>query len=411
MIFNADLHVHGKYSGATSNKMIPSMMAQEAKKKGIQLLGTGDCLHSVWLREFKRKATVIDDGTIEINGVRFVFTAEVEDKHRVHHLILFPDIAAIDEFKDSFSKHSKNMDVDGRPRINVCGRDIADIALQIDALIGPCHAFTPWTSLYAYFSSLKECYGDLANKIHFIELGLSADSDYADRIEELHSLTFLTNSDAHSPHPVRLAREFNRMEAPDVNYEGLRKAILRKGGRVLLNVGLPPQEGKYHESACIRCYKHYTLSEARKAGWRCQCGGIIKKGVKDRVEELADFEKARHPEHRPPYVHIIPLAEIIAKALKKKTPFCREVIALWNTLISRFGDEVTVLLDAKIDDIERVAGRFVACAVEDFRTGRVRIKPGGGGKYGVVEISEECMSDDEEGIIEGQSKLDRYLGW
>ena len=102
---------------------------------------------------------------------------------------------------------------------------------------------------------------------------MSADSSYADRIEELRELTFLTNSDAHSPYPIRLAREFNRFQVEDTSFDELKAAIERKRGRrPVLNVGVPPAEGKYNESACIRCYKHYPLTEAIIRKWRCACG-------------------------------------------------------------------------------------------------------------------------------------------
>ena len=206
--------------------------------------------------------------------------------------------------------------------------------------------------MYAYFDSIKDCYGSMTSHVSFIELGLSADSDYADRIAELKDLTFLTNSDAHSPWPIRLAREFNRFKMASISYEELRKAILRaEDRRSLLNIGIPPEEGKYNESACIRCYKHYTLHECLMNDWRCTCGGKIKKGVRDRVSELADYEKAKHPSHRPAYLRLIPLTEVIAMALDVGLN-TKAVIAAWNVLMAKFGNEVKVLVDAKITQLD-----------------------------------------------------------
>ncbi len=61
---------------------------------------------------------------------------------------------------------------------------------------------------------LIDCYGKMPD---FLELGLSADSDMADTIEELENIPFLTNSDAHSPWPHRLGREFNELEIAKTN--------------------------------------------------------------------------------------------------------------------------------------------------------------------------------------------------
>ena len=57
-----------------------------------------------------------------------------------------------------------------------------DIAHENGCIIGPAHAFTPWTSIYKEYDSIMDCYGKMPD---FLELGLSADSDMADTIEEL----------------------------------------------------------------------------------------------------------------------------------------------------------------------------------------------------------------------------------
>ncbi|MCL7413722.1 MAG: phosphotransferase, partial [ANME-2 cluster archaeon] len=230
----------------------------------------------------------------------------------------------------------------------------------------------------------------LAPYISFVELGLSADTDLADRISELHRLTFLTNSDAHSPWPNKLAREFNRFRMEDITFGELEKAILRQDGRgPVMNVGLFPQEGKYHESACIRCFRHYTLGESIEKNWRCTCGGRIKKGVRDRVEELADSHA--HPAHRPPYLHLVPLSEIIMMALGTKSTTTKKVRDAWEILVDRFGSEVTVLLDAELDGIEGIEPAVIH-TVNMFREGKVRVIPGGGGQYGRVELDDEIMT-------------------
>ncbi|MBN1280923.1 MAG: TIGR00375 family protein [Candidatus Thermoplasmatota archaeon] len=391
MQVNADLHIHSRYSGATSDRMTIEALAFEAPRKGIQIMATGDCLNGNWLKEI-RTGERIDDGTLEMNKTRFILTTEVEDNHRVHHLLFFPSFSAVEEFKARITPHSKNLETDGRPNVNLDGIALASLAKDVDALIGPAHAFTPWTAMYAYHSSLEHCYGDLASYISFVELGLSADTDYADTIQELHRLTFLTNSDSHSPHPVRIAREFTRFEVQDATFDEIKKAILRRGGnKPVLNVGLPPQEGKYNETACISCFTHYSLEEAVRRRWKCSCGKRIKKGVRDRIREIATYDTPHHPGHRPPYVHLIPLSEIIAKALGQHTPFTQTVSRRWEELITVFGSEISVLLDAELDKIAPVTLPAIVDAIHAFREHRVIIIPGGGGKYGTIELP----SDEE----------------
>ena len=365
------------------------MISREAPRKGIDIVATGDCLHSGWMNEIKT-CNQIDDGTFERNNARFILSTEIEDKSRVHHLLYFPSISSAESFKEKIKPYSKNLETDGRPNIALDGIQLATFAKDVDALIGPAHAFTPWTALYAYHPSLNACYGDLVDHISFVELGLSADTSFADMIEELHRLTFLTNSDCHSPHPVRLAREFNRFEVQDKTYAEVKKAILRTGGnKPVLNVGLPPQEGKYHESACISCYTHYTLEEAQRRRWKCSCGKRIKKGVKDRILEMATYREPQHPEHRPPYVHLIPMAEIITKAVGQHTPFTQTVMQRWHELVNAFGSEITVLLDTDISDIAKITAPAITEAIQAFREKRVIIRPGGGGQYGTIELPTE----------------------
>ena len=386
MIINADLHIHSRFSGATSKKMTIQNIAFVSPLKGIEVVGTGDCLHNEWIKEIKQ-CTIIDEGTFEMEKTRFILSCEVEAEKRVHHLLFFPSLSSAEDFKERIKTKSKNIDTDGRPNVNMTGEELAQIAKDVGALIGPAHAFTPWTAMYAYFDSLDACYGDLANYVSFIELGLSADTDFADRIKELHRLTFLTNSDCHSPHPARVAREFNRFQVNDVTYNEIKNAILRKNGnKPLLNVGLPPQEGKYHESACRACYTHYTLEEAQRRRWKCSCGKRIKKGVKDRINERADFTEPIHPEHRPPYLHLIPLTEIITKAVGQQNPFTQTVNKRWSELVTDFNSEISVLIDSNIDDIYKKTVPAITEAILAFREKKIIIHPGGGGQYGKIEL-------------------------
>lgn len=384
MLVNADLHIHSKYSMATSPKMDLPTLAVESNKKGIQLVATGDCLHPKWRAEISKYNE--EDGIFKLNDTSFVLTTEVEDINQVHHLLIIPSISKAEELYEFMKPYSKDIDSDGRPNVRLDGEQIAEAARSAGALIGPAHAFTPWTAMYAYHNSLKECYGDMAEYIYFIELGLSADTSYADRIAELQCLTFLTNSDAHSPYVNKLAREFNRFKMENISFDELKMAIIReKGRKAVLNVGMPPEEGKYNESACVRCFRHYTIRESIMKSWKCSCGGTIKKGVKDRVNELASYIEPQYPDHRPPYIHIIPLSEIIAKALGIG-PNTKGVQGIWNILITKFGSEVAVLVDADINNSgvdERVIMAIIA-----FREGKVIVHPGGGGQYGSVELPE-----------------------
>ncbi len=386
MHIDADLHIHSRYSMATAKSMTPENLARGARLKGIHCMGTGDCLHPGWLNEIKALKRV-DEGTFEHNGVRFIPTVEVEDMLRVHHLLIFPSLGSVEEAITHLEKRGENLKSDGRAKLRMTGDEIAVLAEKVDALIGPCHAFTPWTSLYAAHESISGSYGDMVHYLSFVELGLSAESSYADRIEELRRLTFLTNSDAHGPSPHRVAREFNRFEVEEITCDEIRLAITRRKGRKpVLNVGLPPQEGKYNETSCIRCYTHVPFRDAERNRRKCAvCGKTVKIGVIDRVEQLATRRDPEPPAHRPDYLPLIPLAEIIARAIGRGVN-TKGVQSIWNSLVTRFGNEINVLVDAPQEELEGSAEDIVVRAIRAFRNGDVRFIPGGGGKYGEIRL-------------------------
>lgn len=386
MLVDADLHIHSRYSKAVSKLMIFPILAEYAKLKGLSVVGTGDILNPKWEEEFLKYAERVDEGTYEIKGVRFLLTTEVEDNKRVHHVLIFPGINAVREMRERLKRYSRDIDSEGRPHVNLSGAEIADLANELDVLIGPAHSFTPWTALYKEYDSLKECYRDA--KIHFLELGLSADSQMADMIKAHHKLTYLSNSDAHSPQPHRLGREFNRFEVKDSTFEEIRKAILKRGGRkIILNTGLDPRLGKYHLTACSKCYTKYKLEDAKRLNWRCErCGGVIKKGVRDRILELADTKEK--PKDRPPYLHLAPLAEIISMVTGKGVE-TKTVKTIWERLLREFGSEIKVLVDAPIESIAQLIGEDIAKAIWAFRNEKLIVIPGGGGKYGEIKLPEE----------------------
>jgi PHP family Zn ribbon phosphoesterase len=112
--------------------------------------------------------------------------------------------------------------------------------------------------------------------------------------------------------------------------------------------------------------------------WRCpDDGGRLKKGVSDRAKELSDGPL----EPRPPYLHLIPLLEIIQRVLGTSSPNTKRCTALYTHLLETFGDEIRILVDVPVAELEEL-NEGVGDAVGKLRTGRVQLFPGGGGRYG-----------------------------
>lgn len=382
MQINSDLHVHSKYSMATSKSMQPDIMAKESEKKGLDLIATGDALHSKWLGELEDNLTQIDDTGIyqlkdETSNTKFITTTEVEDNQRIHHLILIPSIETAWQMRDEFIV--KNMDADGRPKIRMRGTEIMDIARDYNCIIGPAHIFTPWTGIYKSYDRISDCYDN--RMADFVELGLSSDTYLADRIDELKNYTFLTNSDSHSPWPHRMGREFNTMEIKNLSFEDVRTSI--KDNDIIKNYGFDPRMGKYHETGCIDCYKIFNIHDAQKLNMKCDvCGGVIKKGVKGRIEELATSDVPIHPEDRPEYQYILPLAELLS-SIHNKGVMTKYVQSRYERLIELFKTEIDILLNVELDKIEHV-DMLLANALKSYRNNTLNVTPGRGGLYGKV---------------------------
>jgi uncharacterized protein (TIGR00375 family) len=365
----ADLHLHSCFSLATSSAMVPERILSGCRQKGIGIIGSGDALHAGWQEQWESQET---------DGILVVPTTEVEDKDRVHHLILIESFDACRDLSHLLAPAANRLEETGRPHLRMSGEEIARAVHACGGLIGPAHAFTPWTSLYASFDRPQECYGE--QPFDFLELGLSADSGYGAGIPDLSGIPFLSCSDAHSPDPVRLGREFTGIRLKKPTAAGVIEAIRR--GTITMNAGFFPEEGKYNRTACCRCFRQFSPDEARSLRWRCPDDrGRIKLGVADRAAGLSSGP----PGNRPPYLHIIPLGEIIRTVLRVSSPSTKRCHALYDRFIAVFGDEIRVLTGVPAEEIADVDPR-VAAVVSAFRTSRIMLIPGGGGRYGSFSL-------------------------
>ncbi|MFH1255787.1 MAG: phosphotransferase [Candidatus Diapherotrites archaeon] len=421
--YNCDLHFHGLYSGGVSKNMHPPIIAEQAGLKGLHVVSTSDALHGKWFKELETELVEEENGVLKHKkfDTYFITGVEVEDANRIHQLIFLPDLSTALNLKESL-KGTANFECFGcgRPRIKLSAEQLAEKVFDAGGIIGPAHAFTPYFSVYAHFDSVKKAFGEMAGKISFIELGLSADSYFADLIEENHNYGFLTASDSHSPWPFRIGREFMRIKMKKPSFGELKKALEQKEEKLItLNVGLDPREGKYHATACNGCFEKFSMEQAVQLKWRCpKCRGQIKRGVRDRISELASFTKETHPPFRPPYLHLLPLAEIIQSALGIKNVQAQRVQSAWRDFVSRFKTEIAVQVDAPENELLEV-NESIGKKIIAFRKGWTLYIPGGGGDYGkpiVCDSEEEFqrkkkeMKDelDGKGSFAGQKTLKEF---
>ncbi|MDW8022117.1 MAG: endonuclease Q family protein, partial [Nitrososphaerota archaeon] len=361
----ADLHIHSKYSGATSERMNIPELVTFAEVKGLNLLGTGDALHPIWLSELRRDLEQTEGGLYKPKTGReiyFIPQVEVATIHeyegkarRIHHVILMPSLDVAEQLSDELKKFG-DIAVDGRPILNMHPAELIEIVMSLDNtnLVFPAHIWTPWWSIFGAnggVDKMEECYGEEVKRIHAIETGLSSDPPMNWRVSWLNKYTILSFSDSHSPYPYRLGREATVFELESLTYENLYDAIVEKriGNRVELTIEVPPAYGKYHWSGHRKCgVGPLPPEEAKRMKYKCPvCGKMLTKGVDDRVEELADMPNGHRPEDAQDFTHLLPLQELIALSMGIASEMnlnSKKIWSIYEKLVNFFGSEFKVLL-------------------------------------------------------------------
>ncbi|MGN1298539.1 MAG: endonuclease Q family protein [Candidatus Scatovivens sp.] len=390
----ADLHVHigrsenGKPIKITAAKSLNfANIAKECvERKGINLVGIIDCASPYVIEDIENflkngEAYEVKDGGIVYKDKVCIIlgseieTSEINDDGKIgsaHNLCYFPTLKDIKNFSNEMKKHINNITLSSQ-RANISGYELIDIVEKYNGILVPAHAFTPHKSYYGNCTSnLKRIFKEKYNRILAIELGLSSDTNLADKISELEDKTYLTNSDAHSL--PKIAREYNKMLMDNVSFKEFVKVLKREDGRkIIANYGLDPKLGKYHRTYCEICEKNIDGTAPVVHCDTCDSRNITM-GVFDRIEIIKDKNKSISPNHRPKYIYQIPLNFI--PGVGGKTI---------DKLLNNFGTEMTILHKLSDDDIEAVIGDKIAKSIIKARDGKMHITAGGGGVYGKVE--------------------------
>ena len=426
MAYVADLHIHSRFSRACSPQLNIPNLVEWAKYKGINVLGTGDFLHPLWLAELKKDLT--EDGTgflsyLKDPSIKFVLTVEVASIYsqggrgrRVHNLIFMPDFASVERFQKVLLSRRATLGSDGRPIVGIPSKELLRLALECSekAIFIPAHAWTPWFGVFGSqsgYDSLQECFEDLTPYIYGVETGLSSDPAMNWRINELDNRSILSFSDAHSlPNLGRESTIFS--SSLQEGYAGMFDAI--KNVKVAGTLEFYPEEGKYHYTGHRSCNIKYSPEETKKNGTICPvCEKGLTVGVMERVEKLASREnkdlRIKNKEgvitseefvDRAQYRMLVPLHQVIAEAYKT-VPTNQKVLAEFKKLTTELGGEIKVLTKVAIEDIAKVSGEKIAEGVMKDRTGDLVIDPGYDGVFGVVKIwkEEEGKKKAEEVVI------------
>ena len=399
-MYISDLHIHSRFSRATSKEGDPEHLDLWARKKGIHLVGTGDFTHPQWREELKEKLEPEGNGLYKLKKEyqirdamtpdsiepRFVVTGEISsiykknDKTRkVHNLLLLPGLEEADRLSARLEEIG-NIHSDGRPILGLDCRDLLEILLETvsEGILVPAHIWTPHFAMFGAFSgfdTVEECFEDLTPHIHAVETGLSSDPPMNWRVSALDRFQLISNSDAHSP--GKLGREANLMDT-ELSYEGLLKAI-QTGEGLEGTIEFFPEEGKYHYDGHRKCHLCLSPAQTKEYQGRCPvCGRKLTIGVEHRVEELADRPRGFVRKNAKAFESLMPLPELIAQATGHSAASARTE-KIYGEMLKNLGPEFEILRSVPVEDIQN--------------------HPGFDGEYGTIKLFRGSELEDTQGQI------------
>jgi uncharacterized protein (TIGR00375 family) len=423
MKFIADFHIHSPYSRATSKQLTPEWLDYWAKIKGIDLLGTGDCIHPAWLDELEDKLVPAANGLYTLKPsscitqelppvlahkkVHFALTTELSSIYKkngavrkVHTVCVFPDFKAARQMQSKLARVG-NITADGRPILGLDATHILEMVLEIGrgSFLFPAHIWTPWFSVLGSrsgFDTPDECFEELTEHIFCVETGLSSDPPMNRRCSFLDKFRLISNSDAHSPE--KLGREANMFDA-DFSFDGIVRALKDDDG-FLGTIEFFPEEGKYHLDGHRKCDICWDPDQTKAHNGRCSvCGQPVTKGVLSRVIERADRANPDAFYGKQTFLSITPLPSLVSEVLNKKNTTSKAVRNEYRRIISSLGAEFDILLFRALDEIKEQAGERISEGIRRLRAGRVHIEAGYDGEFGTIKVFDQQEREKQRDLL------------
>nr|MBP9759674.1 hypothetical protein [Candidatus Dojkabacteria bacterium] len=350
--------------------------------------------------------------SVKDNLIRFVLTVEISNIYskggkvrKLHNVIIVPDFETAAEINNQLTKIG-NLKADGRPILGMDSKRLLEITLNShpDSLFVPAHIWTPWFSMFGSksgFDSIEEAFEELSDKIVAIETGLSSDPYMNWRIKELQTRTIISNSDAHSPQ--KLGREATVVNAK-LEYKDIINAIKTNDERLVGTIEFYPEEGKYHNDGHRLCNISFTPEESKSSNNICPvCKKPLVIGVQNRVNSISNFPEDYRFKSSKKVEYIIPLAEMIAEIYNVKSPSSVKVVAEYEKLYAKFGDEFSILRKVAIDEFVNGGFKEIGEAIDRMRRGEVMVKAGYDGVFGVIKVFD--AKGDKSKVFGGQASL------
>lgn len=400
-----DLHIHSRFARACSPSLDVAHIAEAAKKKGVDIIASGDFTHPEWFKHLEENLQEVgNSGLYRYKNISTLFLLSTEvslvykdggKARRIHLVVHAPNIEAVRSLNEILDK-DYNIRSDGRPILGISAPDFVRLFLDINPkfLIYPAHIWTPWYAVFGSksgFDSLEECFHEETENIYAYETGLSSDPAMNWRLSALDNLTCLSNSDAHSLQNI--GREANVMALPQDSYDNVYKIIkehLRtdneKGEGLMETIEFYPQEGMYHLDGHRDCSFSCEPQESKRLKNICpKCGRPLIIGVSNRVDNLADRPLGFKPKGAVPFRSLVELDKIIADSLGVKSRQSKKVQEIYESLLADFGSELDILIKVDLELIKKDYPR-IAEGIRRVRQGELTIEAGFDGQYGRIQV-------------------------
>ncbi len=413
MILFTDLHSHSGYSGGVGQITLESIVSG-MKLKGIDVFGTGDCLHKEWLSYLEKN--LVEEKNKGLYNIReeknkffllqteVIFTLPYGSKKRklFHVVVLFPDFSSVKKTINYIERIEVKNNI-GRPFIKF--DSVKDVQIFIEGLksinpfieIIPAHVMTP----QGLFGSenpvyyMEEVFGEASKYINVVETGLSADPEMLSIIPELDRVNFISCSDCHSPALYRIGRELTRVEVENSDFENIITSL--RNPEKTFTFEFPPQEGKFfytghrkgkkgHEEAGV-CYCPENTPENNICP---VCDKKLTVGVFAHLQKIAEkqgsldrfnnMEKYRRKNFR----KLVPLADVVKTGFKVRS-YTKKVLDTTVELINFYGSEVK-LWEEFTGDYHQNIHTEVLNSILKVKNSEFSFEPGYDGEYGKLIV-------------------------
>lgn len=379
-----DLHLHSRFSRATSKNLNIKSMKNMAKIKGLDVLGTGDFTHPNWMEELK--AMEERDGLLYFEEFPFMLSVEVNNVFEynsriltIHNVILTNSIDSAIQISDVLSKYG-DLNKDGRPTINLSIMEMMDKLKELnqDTEIFAAHIWTPWFSILGARNNLSSIFEVIDKRLLAVETGLSADPDMT-LMTHAGDFPIISNSDAHSLENI--AREATKVEVEKLTYKDIIKAIKNK--KIIKTFEFYPQEGKYYYDGHRNCNIFLHPKDSEQNLNICpKCGKKLTIGVLHRVYKLKD-NIARDKQN---FQYIIPIKQILSYIFSKPITSVY-VNRAYAKILNHYKTELNVFeraTNSKLVELLGAEGEKLYRAIK----GEVEWRPGYDGVYGEFKIKD-----------------------